>query len=145
MGFIETVIAGLVVAAVTGGVSWVAGRKSKEKEYKTKHEAAIKAFSGELRKLIISTNPNANDAVTKARAIVSVRNSLRATLTSLAASLNSNIDRLEELVGPDDRRIDNPAQVRERLAVLKESWPAKDAEIEVAIRKIMAEMGLVEN
>jgi hypothetical protein len=144
MGFLETVLAGLVVAAVTGAVGWMAGRQSKENEYKQKHAAAIKTFAGELRKLISSANPSAGDVIITARSIVSVRNSLKATLTTLASALNSNIDLLQEVVGVDNRPVPDSGAVRERLAILQKSWPAKEAEIEVSIRKMLAEMGIVE-
>jgi hypothetical protein len=144
MGFLETVLASLVVAAVTGTFGYITGKRSKENEYKQKHAAAIKQFAGELRKMINSADPAADDAITTARSIVSVRNSLRETLTTLGKSLNSNIDTLDEMVGDHTRRDINARAVRERLTILKNSWPAKEAEIEVAVRKMLAEMGFVE-
>lgn len=141
MGVLEAVIAGLIVAAVSGGGSYAWGTRNTERKYRQRYAAAIDEFAKELREMINGVDPRADDAVTRARSIVAVRNSLRQTLTTLAGSLNSNIDHLEELVGDGNTPVENEGAVRERLAVLKQAWPAKDAEIRVAVRKILAELG----
>jgi hypothetical protein len=142
MGFFETVLAGLVVAGIAGAVGRWSGRRAERKLYAQQHEAAVKQFATELKRLITNANPDGPEAMTDAQAIVSTRNSLRKVLTSAADSLNSDIDKLQELVGEGQIPKTEQSAVRERLRVLKKSWPAKETELNVVVRKILAEFGL---
>lgn len=142
MGFFETVLAGLIVTGIGGAVGRYWGVKSERKRFFQKREAAVKQFAAELKKLIAAAQPQGEGALIDARAIVSTRNSLRAVLTSLAASLNSDIDRMEELLGDGKVPASREGQVRETLSVLKQTWPAKETELDVAVRKLITELGL---
>jgi K(+)-stimulated pyrophosphate-energized sodium pump len=142
--WIAIVISHLIFMGISAvGVS-IYSRLRARKEWEQKHEEAITRFHAELTKLIVQIDPAAQDAVIHADAIVRVRNSLREQLSNLSKPLNSNIDLLQELIGNGQAPVDRHAAIRERLAVLKKSWPAKRAEIEVAVRKLLAELGLRE-
>jgi hypothetical protein len=76
----------------------------------------------------------------RCRAIVAARNNLRSALDNIGARLDSQIDILEkELKQPHP----HPAYLAETLEVLKQSWPSKESEIELSVRKMMAELGIV--
>lgn len=142
MGFFESIIAGLIVAGITGGTGYVWGKRNAEKEFTQKQKVAVQRFGEELKKLIDKAEPNADDAIIMARSIVSVRDSLRKTLTGLAGTLNSDIDFLSEVLGDGTQDVENIDAVRERLSILKETWPAKVSEMDVSVRKLLTELGL---
>ncbi|WP_137916979.1 hypothetical protein [Hydrogenophaga sp. 2FB] len=142
MGFFETILAGLIVTGIAGAAGRYWGARSERKRFAQKREAAVKQFAAELKKLIAASQPASDQAMIDARAIVSTRNSLRAVLTSLAASLNSEIDRMEELIGEGKVPTSREGQIRETLSVLKRTWPAKETELDVAVRKLITELGL---
>ena len=142
MGFLEAVLASLVAAAIAGCGGYVWGRRNAEKKFTQKQKAAVQRFGEELKKLIDASEPESEEVVVMARSIVSVRNNLRGRLESLASTLNSDIDLLAELLGDGKSPVENASAVRERLAVLKKAWPSKVTEMDVAVRKLLTELGL---
>lgn len=119
-------------------------------KYRNKYENAPKTFVRELEKVIEtaakeieprdkSRGADPEKLIVNARTIVAVRNDLRKSLEAVGGKLNSEIDELAvELRKPEiDQR-----KVQELVQVLNNKWPAKKAEIEVVVRKIIIEMGL---
>jgi hypothetical protein len=74
-----------------------------------------------------------------ARTIVSLRDEIRTPATNLSQLLNSDIDTLAENVKKRDQ-----AATRETLKVLEEKWPKKMNKINVELRKLITELGLIE-
>ncbi|MBL0351515.1 MAG: hypothetical protein IPP03_02010 [Dechloromonas sp.] len=135
MGILEGVIAGFIVAALTGAVGYFFGRKT----YEQRVAAAPALYTEHIGKLISdSSTDNARNIRNAAQAIVSTRNDLKKSLTSLAQLLNSDIDVLAELIESNA----TPAQLADRIKVLEMKWPAKRTQVEVELRKILAELGL---
>ncbi len=139
--FILSIIASLVAGGLAG--YFIAVDK-----YKKKYSAAVESFANDLEKAIISTQR----LEVKARTIVSIRDAARDQISNLHKTLNSEIDRLaeqiqvrENLSGEDPAEIEAiDANIKETMDVLVARWPAKKTEIEVAIRRTLAELGLVE-
>ena len=75
-----------------------------------------------------------------AKAIVVARDELRNSLTSLAKHLDSEIDQLAKLLKNGSK----PDDLFETLKVLFRLWPIKKTIIENESRKIIAELGMVE-
>ena len=86
------------------------------------------------------------------RIIVSIRDSTRQQLTNVSELLNSDIDKLKDLIQQADRFVTSgepvpqriSAQIAETIRVLKGTWPSKRSQIDVALRKLLVELGLVE-
>jgi hypothetical protein len=154
------ILAGLIVAGVTGALTWTwaqlkARRRMKEK-LRSILEAAPRQYVEELDKLIqrgIAEGPE--KAVVNARAIVGARNSLRSSLVSISKQLNSQIDRLALEIGEDvelpvppstpranEKARDDPGAAFQTIEVLSRTWPSKKVEIENEIRKILTELRL---
>jgi len=73
------------------------------------------------------------------KALVSARNDFRTSLDSIGKRLNSDIDALaNELAKPKP----DHARVSEIVQVLQKKWPAKAQEIELAVRKVLTEIGI---
>ena len=89
--------------------------------------------------------------IAQARIIVSIRDGSRGELSDLHRLLNSDIDRLSDLIKRADEFIavgesvppDIERQILETIEVLRGTWPARKTQIDVAIRKLLAELGLV--
>jgi hypothetical protein len=92
-----------------------------------------------------SLNPDPNyrhNIEVSARSIVASRNDLRSDLDAIGSRLDSQIDGLQtELAKPEP----DPERLVTIMEVLRQKWPSKEAEIEVAVRKLLAELGLVLN
>jgi chromosome segregation ATPase len=115
--------------------------EAKVEQYNRVYEEAPKKFAKRLGKVITDASEgNSSNAVADAKTIVAVRNDLRSALDSVGKRLDSEIDELEaELKKPKP----DMSKVATLVQVLKQKWPAKEDEIELAVRKIVAEMGLV--
>jgi hypothetical protein len=143
------VLAGLIAAGVAAIAGFVTGRLFQAQKYKAKHKIAISTFSRNLGEAIAGPN---SDVLPKARTIVAIRDSSRNELTNVAHLLNSEIDKLKTLLDEADNfsRIGEriPAhiisQLGETINVLRGTWPYKRDQIDVAVRKLLAELGLVE-
>jgi hypothetical protein len=105
--------------------------------------SAPKKYAERLSDLIDKANSAPNpEVLAHARAIVSARNDLRETLTSLSSLLNSEIDRLSTEVEDASDSGTNVEPLRSTVQVLKLKWPAKRDQVEVELRKLIAELGL---
>lgn len=86
--------------------------------------------------------------MSKAKSIVSTRNELRSTLTALTSLLNSDIDRLSaQLDAADAKRLrDNywdSGDIEETLKILERKWPDKMGQVQIELRNLLAQLGLV--
>jgi hypothetical protein len=141
------VVGGLIATAIAGAAGYFMGRLFERERYTAKQEAAISSFSATLEKAIVQNSPS---EVAQARVIVGIRDSSSAELSNLSRLLNSEIDRLSDLVqraegyNLEGRRVPREiiAQIAETILVLKGTWPGKKPQIDVAIRKLLAELGL---
>lgn len=138
--------AGAMIAAALIGKNWGERRgRDKEREFWEKTlKSAPDLYTTRIGILISEASAsNSNDIMAKARSIVSTRNDLRGSLVSLAALLNSDIDRLSiEIAEAEQAANRDTGRIRETVAVLKSKWPGKREQVEVELRKILAELGL---
>lgn len=122
-------------------------------QQRKKVEAAPRKYVAELDALIQRAIKEGDDfAIVNARAIVATRNSLRASLVAISSQLNSEIDRLSQEIGqpvPQHQTVNatgpqapSASEVFRTIQVLSRIWPAKRVQIEVEIRKLLAELGL---
>lgn len=149
MGIVEMVIAGLIVAAISGTSGWGISRVVTKRKIK----ALPKKWVDRIAVLIDEGISEGRErCVINAKAIVASRDAMRKSLVTLTDALNSEIDRLALLLGfavenaeryPQSERegIDVEA-VWERLEVLKKYWGMKGPEIEDGIRKVLIELGV---
>lgn len=125
--------------------------------YQAKYENAPKAFIEQLGTLIdtapkfqnvqgtdikmLTQDPEYRRSISvRARAIVAARNDLRSSLDDIGNRLDSQIDELQaELSKPNP----DPEKLISTLEVLQQKWPSKQAEIELAVRKLQTELGFV--
>jgi hypothetical protein len=125
--------------------------------YQAKYENAPKVYVQQLGTLInaapkyknavgtdtrfLSPDPDYVRSISvSAQTIVAARNDLRSSLVAIGNRLDSQIDQLQaELAKPNP----DPEKLVTLLEVLQQKWPAKEAEIEVAVRKVITELGLV--
>jgi hypothetical protein len=141
------VVGGLIVAITTGVAGYFMALFFERKRYIAKQETAISSFSAILEKAIVQGSPS---AVAQARVIVGIRDSSRAELQNLGRLLNSEIDHLSNLLARvegynrEARQIPQEVveQISETIQVLRGLWPAKKTQIDVAIRRLLAELGL---
>ena len=137
MGIIEGVIAGLIVAGLLGVIGFYFGQRT----YEQRLESAPSLYTDHLDRLIReAADDQASEVKVSAQAIVSTRNDLRSSLVSLNSLLNSDIDVLAELLESNA----SAAQISSRVKVLEKKWPAKRDQVKVELRKLLAELGLVE-
>jgi chromosome segregation ATPase len=125
--------------------------------YQARYENAPKAFIEQLGRLVdtapkyenargtdtrlLNPDPEYRQTVSvSAQSIVAARNDLRSSLDAIGSRLDSQIDELQtELAKPNP----DPERLITILEVLRQKWPAKQAEIELAVRKLQAELGFV--
>lgn len=151
MDIVNNIIAPLIVGLLIAGFGWLwALRKVKQNI-----DAAPKRYVQELDNLITrALKEGEENAILNSRAIVSTRNSLRASLVSLSKHLNSEIDRLAKDIGEtvetplEPSRAENISnnleakRAYDTIQVLARIWPAKKIQIEYEIRKLLTELGL---
>lgn len=146
---IVEVIGGLLTAIIIAVFGYFTGRYFERNRLLRKYQAAISTFSDNLGAAIRNSS---SDVVADARIIVSIRDSSRNELSNVSRLLNSDIDRLSELI-TDAQRFsrsrepvpeDTRQQIEQTIKVLRGTWPAKKSQIDVAIRKLLAELGLIE-
>jgi hypothetical protein len=162
MDIANNIVAPIIVATVTGVATWAYTRISAQRDaavdaqrqLKRKIDAAPRTYINHLDALITRAyREGVGNAIVNARAIVAARNSMRGSLSNIRKNLNTEIDRLASEVGMPFEETehalrtatsDTPdaATVFQTIDVLSRMWPAKRAEIEVEIRKILAEFGL---
>ena len=131
------------------GKNW--GEKQGEKHGREKERdawiqtlsSAPKLYAERLSELIDkASNAKSQDMLTYSRAIVAVRDDMKGTLVSLSALLNSEIDRLSAEVRDAQAPQASVEPLRSTVNVLKLKWPAKCDQIEIEVRKLLAELGL---
>lgn len=113
-------------------------------QYKRMFEEAPTRFGNELGRLLQTAEGEPDrpppGIVETATALVSTRNGYRSVLDAIGNRLNGEIDALEaELKKPTP----DPAVIWRLWRVLQQKWGPKMAELEVAVRKVMTELGLV--
>jgi DNA repair exonuclease SbcCD ATPase subunit len=163
---VSAVLAALIAAAVTLYTSNKQIEAEREHSarlqqqldtYQAKYENAPKIYIQQLGTLInaaptyknsigtdtrsLSTDPDYVRSISvSAQTIVAARNDLRSSLDAIGNRLDSQIDQLQaELAKPSP----DPEKLVTLLEVLRQKWPAKEAEIELAVRKVITELGLV--
>jgi uncharacterized protein YneF (UPF0154 family) len=152
INLVSNIAGSLIAALMLAGAGAVIGLFIARKRYEKNGEAAIASFSSELGKAIF-TEPN-DDTVTGrvavARAVVSIRDSCRSTMAEFDKLLNSDIDALAELLREteayqrDNKLVPSNVanRIRETLSVLRLTWPTKKTQIDVAVRTMLAQLGL---
>jgi hypothetical protein len=143
------VVGALIAAGLIAFTGFVFGRVFERRKFLARYETAVSSFSRSLEEAI---KKEAIDPIVKAKVIVSIRNSTRVQLSDLSKLLNSDIDTLERLLLEIDtardsaREVSPPTSKRldETLNVLQGTWPAKKPQIDVAVRRVLAELGLKE-
>ncbi|NNV57204.1 hypothetical protein [Limnovirga soli] len=149
--FFMGIFAPLLVGLITFFVTTIWNRKKAKK----KIDDAPRKYVEELDKLITrGVNEGQENAVLNARAIVAARDSLRSSLSSISSQLNSQIDVLASDIGieyiqnlnkvssaPFDSKSENQ-KAYETILVLSRVWPSRKVQIEIEVRRILAEMGL---
>ncbi len=93
-GYIEKVLAGLTVMAISGIVGCYWGESRVRKRLVPAESPAIVAITGQLERILTRPDRIPTSALQDARAIVAIRNDSRSSLTTLGSFLNSDIDAL---------------------------------------------------
>lgn len=144
------IVGGLIVTALVGTTGYLYGRLTQVQKFVRRHDSAISSFSNSLGSEINSNS--SSSMIVKAKKIVSIRDATRNQLSDLSKLLNSDIDKLssllaraEEFRSREERVPDNlTTQIEETLEVLVGIWPTKKPQIDIAIRKLLTELGLNE-
>ncbi|MEW8330241.1 MAG: hypothetical protein AB2692_04830 [Candidatus Thiodiazotropha sp.] len=149
MGIIETIIAGLIVAGVSGGAGWGLKKLQTRKKIKALPKKWVERIDGLIKKAIIEGQ---DKCIINAKAIVASRDAMRKSLITLTNTLNSEVDKLALTIGEsvekperftrDSEYEANVEKVWEQLQVLERYWEIKGDEIEDGIRKVITELGL---
>ena len=163
-------MAAILAALITAGATLYTTNKQIEAErqrsaelrqqldtYQAKYENAPKLFVEQLGSLIntapqymnmrgtdtrmLNPDPEYRQSISvRAQSIVASRNDLRSSLDAIGSRLDSQIDELQaELAKPNP----DAEKLITIMEVLRQKWPAKQAEIELAVRKLQTELGLV--
>lgn len=150
----------LVIALVSGGAAYFL----RDRQYEKQLENAPGVYVEQLDSLIQrAVQEGPQDARVNARAIVAARNSLAGSLESVAASLDGEINHLATQIAQptvSDRILKEPLigrgsdtgprppppasdqEVYDTIRVLQRVWPSKRRQIEIQVRKLLAELGL---
>lgn len=138
-----TIVVALIGAVATIGAALIGRRSGTKKEKERARHAVADAprrYAEHLENLISAgVRGGETDAVTHARAIVSVRNDVRNSMIKIAERLNSEIDLLQEQTKDGA----SPAVLVQTMRVLSMKWPAKRDEIEIEFRKLLAELDIL--
>ena len=165
-----TIVAAVIGAAATilaAIIGLRAGKSAGREELRKEIDDAPRKYVDHLDRLIARAMKEGTEKVmVNARAIVSLRNDLRDSLMKIHDRLNSDIDTLAEQIGgpgggqqdigreqkapPPRERRDRERQastateaVFETIQVLSRKWPGKKDQVEVELRKVLAELGLL--
>lgn len=79
--------------------------------------------------------------IDEVRAILAVRDGLRASLDGVRASMNSEFDALAVELG---NAAPDAGKVKQILEALKQNWPRKEKDMEVATRRLLVDFGLLQ-
>lgn len=154
-GTVGSLIAAVIIAFFSG-IKY--GSIITKRKYQAQYEATIKQFINAIGNLILvamkeinSKKYNDEDVLSSARAIVSTRDSMRDQLENAARLLNSDIDILKKAIRKCDESKKSGSdcevwhsEIRSILNTIHKKWPEKGPQIDIAYRKILAEMGLSE-
>ena len=145
----QVIIAFCVGFCASCAASWYMATRYFKTRSKKKYEEAIRVFADRLgHQIKKATMASRSDLYVQARALVSMRNEMRGTLSELQSYLNSDIDRLERDLKSYQKSGDTQelqASIAETLSVLSEKWPAKQEQLSYAVRKLLVDLGLVES
>jgi chromosome segregation ATPase len=83
--------------------------------------------------------PTSTELLDAARTLIKVRDDLRSALEVVSTRLNSHIDSLSKEV---ERKQVSAGEIQSLVNILNGAWPAKTQEIELALRKVLTDMGL---
>lgn len=151
MDWLNNILAPVIVAIATGGFGYAFGKlQSARKQQKRLNDAPRKYVEHLDRLIRQAIDAGGDDAVVRARAIVSARDSMRRSLSSISEYLNTEIDQLSEQVGISERQKQSqrfpkqlePKGIFETIRVLQSVWPSRKALIEIEVRKLIAELGI---
>ena len=151
---IAYLVANLIMLVAASGFSFVYGKVRGETEtkaqYTQKFEAAALVYAGNLHRLIEDANKSrsSEEMLMRARAVVSARDDIRAGLDRLSSHFNSDIDRLaREILDAEARQARNEpwkdGGIRATVGVLLDKWPSKLTQLQIEVRKLQSEFGLV--
>lgn len=150
MGFIETLIAGLLVALISGTTGYLI----KQSQARRNINGAPRKYINRLGEMIErAVRDGKENCIIHGKAIIATRNTLKDSLSSASDKLNSELDVLAKRLGMDyktkvveshsgNQRKVNCEEVWESIQVLNEYWPIKKVEIEYEIKKIITELDL---
>ena len=152
MDILNNIVAPSIVATATGGFGYAFAKFQSATQQQKKLNDAPRKYVDHLDRLICQAiDAGGNDAVVRARAIVSARDSMRGSFSSISKCLNTEIDKLAEQVGVSDRqeslqRFPQGQSEREMIfdtmRVLQKVWPSRKGQIEIEVRKLIAELGI---
>lgn len=129
------ILASLFAAAIAAGIGYV----FRGLQFKKAVFNAPKRYVDHLDNLINgAVDGGFNNVEINGRALVSTRDDLRKSLVSLADLLNSDIDLLSSQIEKGYKH----HLIYETVQVLSKKWPSKKDQIQVEIRKVIAELGL---
>jgi hypothetical protein len=119
--------------------------KKEAKNYRSQFEDAPTKFTRSLGKLIdeavVEANPREGKGklIPAAKALVAARNGFSTDLQTVREKLDAELDALERELSksPPDMQ-----KIAELVEILKRKWSAKKDEIELAVRKVITELGL---
>ena len=147
--FVEKVLEGtvvkLVVLALVAGFGYLLGARNEQVRYVQRVRSAPEEYVGLLKAQIESASRDEPVNIrVRARSIIRVRDSLGGSLLNLSKQLDSEIDRLAQLLdkyeqGPSEQL---DTEIHDSIAVLQRTWPAKEKLIVYELRKVVAELGL---
>jgi len=107
-------------------------------------DEAAKKFGKELTALVNAAGAATEDpakTIDATRALLGARDQIRAALDGVRASMDGDMDALAAELGTAAPNID---KIKVALESLKQSWPAKEAAIEAASRKLLVDIGLLQ-
>ena len=117
---LAAVISALVAGAISASVSYAFGVRHAQATYQKKLADAATIYSNYIGQLITETNAEKSDTelLVDARTIVSTRNDLRKSMSTLSDLLDSDIDRLEGLTKGLGKGVVSPGPVRDQVSLL---------------------------
>ena len=150
-GVAEKLLVIMIVAAATAVGGYLFGYASAQSRYEWHVEVAPFRYVALLKDLVDQgaqcsrAKPRSPDDIrVYARSIVSVRDDLRRSVTALSGQLNSEMDRIATLLEQYEKAPTEQGarEITLTIRVLRETWPAKEAKIADALRKILADAGI---
>ena len=107
-------------------------------------EDSAKKFGKDLAALVTATGAAADDpakTIDASRALLAARDQIRASLDGVRAAMDGDMDALATELGAANPNAD---KIKVALESLKQNWPAKEQALEVASRKLLVDLGLLQ-